>query len=83
MAPRRRWSFFMTALEHPPILWFDDLLNGRLTLVGQLLFWGILMALTLQLGGVTPPLLRLACLPAALVVLSAVVGWWSRPDLGL
>ena len=26
MAPRRRWSFFMTALEHPPILWFDDLL---------------------------------------------------------
>ena len=83
MAPRRRWSFFMTALEHPPILWFDDLLNGRLTLVGQLLFWGVLMALTLQLGGVTPPLLRLACLPIALVAVSLVVGWWSRPRLRL
>jgi len=83
MAPRRRWSFFMTALEHPPILWFDDLLNGELTLAGQLLFWGALMALTLQLGGVTPPLLRLALLPTVLLAVSGFVGWWYRPRLRL
>jgi len=44
MTRRRRWSFWMPPLEHPPILWLDDLYRGSLTDIGRLTVWGMLIS---------------------------------------
>lgn len=81
MARRRRWSFFMPALEHPPILWFDDLHRGRLTIEGRTLFWGALAAGTLLLGELTSLLLMSFCVCTCALGGAWVLGWLYRPRL--
>lgn len=83
MARRRRWSFFMPALEHAPILWLDDLHRGRLTAGGRMFFWGVVMCGTLLLGGITAPLLTCFCFSASALLLAWMAGWFYRPRLRL
>lgn len=81
MARRRRWSFFMPALEHPPILWFDDWHRGRLTLGGRLLFWAAIVAGTLLLGELTTLLLTGFSFSVCGLCCAWLFGWLYRPKL--
>ena len=83
MARRRRWSFWMPALEHPPILWADDLHRGRFTIGGRVLFWGVIATGTLLLGEITTLLLAAFSFGLTLLTLAWVVGWFYRPRLEL
>ena len=53
MKRRRKWSFWMTPLEHVSILWMDDLYRGRFTIGGRVLLWGAVATATMQFGGLT------------------------------
>jgi len=83
MARRRRWSFWMPALEHPPILWADDLHRGWLTVSGRVLFWGTIASGTLLLGEFTTLLLAAFCFGLTLLAVAWMAGWFFRPRLEL
>ncbi len=87
---RRRWSFWMTPLEHRSIRWLDDQYKGLLTPMGHALLWTTLAADLIQLGGPMPfierpiPLLIIAlgfCTGALIV--SFVLGMPFRPRVDL
>lgn len=81
MTHRRRWSFWMPPLEHPPILALDDLYRGRLTAGGRVLLWGTLATgLALLAARSTPMVLGFGFCMSALL-LSVVIGSFYRPRL--
>ncbi|RPI80207.1 MAG: hypothetical protein EHM42_12465, partial [Planctomycetaceae bacterium] len=73
----------MPALEHPPILWFDDVQRGRLTAGGRMLFWGAVAAGPLLLGWLSEALLTCFTVSTAGLVLAWLLGWFYRPRLRL
>lgn len=81
MTQRRRWSFLMPPLEHPPILWLDDLYRGVLTGSGRILLWGaIISCLSLLASGSYLIAVSLGFAVSGLV-LSYVLGFCFRPPL--
>ncbi len=81
MTRRRRWSFWMPPLEHPPILALDDLYRGRLTAGGRVLLWGTLATgLALLAARSTPMVLGFGFCASALL-LAAIIGSFYRPRL--
>ena len=83
MTRRRRWSFWMPPLEHPPILALDDLYRGRLTAGGRVLLWGALATgLALLAARSTPMVLGFGFCTSALL-LSAIIGSLFRPKLSM
>ena len=80
---RRRWSFFMSPLEHGFLRRLDDWYRGWLTPAGRMLLWATVGAGTLLLGGVAPPLVHLVALFTALLLAAAALGSLFRPRLEL
>jgi len=79
MTLRRRWSFWMPPLEHPPILWLDDQYRGLLTDSGRLVLWGIAIS-TLSLFASGSYLIAILLgFSLAVLSLSFVFGAFTRP----
>lgn len=81
MKRRRKWSFWMTPLEHGSILWMDDLYRGRFTTGGRVLLWGAVATATMQFGGLTEPLVYCFGVCFSALFLAMVVGTPFRPRL--
>lgn len=73
----------MSPLEHGFIRRLDDWYRGWLTPGGRMVFWALVGAGTLLLGGVIVPLVLLASFFLALLLCAAAVGALFRPRLVL
>jgi uncharacterized protein (DUF58 family) len=73
----------MSPLEHGFIRRLDDWYRGWLTPGGRMVFWALVGAGTLLLGGVILPLVLLASFFLALLLCAAAVGALFRPRLVL
>ena len=71
----------MTPLEHVSILWIDDLYRGRFTTGGRVLLWGAIAAATMQLGGLTEPLVYCFGVCVSSLFVAMAVGTPFRPRL--
>lgn len=71
----------MTPLEHVSILWIDDLYRGRFTTGGRVLLWGAVAAATIQLGGLTEPLVYCFGVCVSSLFVAMAVGTLFRPRL--
>ena len=80
---RKRWSFFMTPIEHPFLRWLDDQYRGRLTLSGRTLLWAGVCAWVLLLGGLVLPLMLAFAFCAAGIFCGIALGWPFRPRVTL
>ena len=83
MTRRRRWSFWMPPLEHPPILALDDLYRGRFTDAGRVLLWGGLMTglALLAVGSLGLAIAFGFCIASLLTAI--IIGWFFRPKIRL
>ena len=73
----------MPPLDHPPILWLDDLYRGLLTEHGRIIFWGgILSALSLIASGSYLIAVSLG-FTIAVILLSFIFGFLYRPPVSL
>jgi uncharacterized protein (DUF58 family) len=80
---RRRWSFFMSPLEHGFIRRLDDAWRNLLTPAGRMLTVGTTLAAVMLLGGVVLPVVALFSTGAALLGAGLAVGLLFRPRLQL
>jgi uncharacterized repeat protein (TIGR01451 family) len=71
----------MTPLEHVSILWIDDLYRGRFTTGGRVLLWGAVAAATMQLGGLTDPLVYCFGICVSSLFVAMAAGTLFRPRL--
>lgn len=81
MTRRRRWSFWMPPLEHPPILALDDLYRGRFTDGGRVLLWGGFATGLALLAIVSTPLIIAFGFCASAILIAAIAGSLCRPRL--
>jgi uncharacterized protein (DUF58 family) len=81
--PRRRWSFFMSPLEHRFLRGLDDRYRGWLTPAGRVLLWAGICAWVLMLGGLQVPLVACFSFCAGALLCAAVLGAFFRPRLKL
>ncbi len=81
MKRRRRWSFWMTPLEHVSILWLYDLYQGRLTPGGRALVWGAIASTIMQFGGLADPLVYCFAGCVCSLLSAMVIGFAFRPRL--
>ncbi|MEW5850529.1 MAG: DUF58 domain-containing protein [Myxococcota bacterium] len=79
----RRWSFFMSPLEHRSIRELEDSYRGQLTVGGRVLLWGSVAAGILLLGGLQPPLMLAFAFCASALVCAFLVGAPFRPRVNL
>ncbi len=77
----RRWSFFMSPLEHRTLRVLDDWHRAFLTPVGRALVWASVVAGFQLLGGLYWPLLLLFGFCFGAPVLAFVLGFFFRPRL--
>jgi uncharacterized protein (DUF58 family) len=80
---RRRWSFFMSPLEHGFLRRLDDAWRSLLTPSGRMLTVGTTVAAVMLLGGVVAPVVWLFSAGAALLGAGLAVGLLFRPRLQL
>src|SRR5438128_1644031 len=80
---RRRWSFFMTPLEHGGLRALDDLYRCLLTPPGRVLFWAGLSAAVMLLGGLAAPLVVAFAFCASALACAILAGALFRPRLQL
>jgi uncharacterized repeat protein (TIGR01451 family) len=87
----RRWSFWMTPLEHRSIRWLDDQYRGLLTPMGQVLLWTIVSATMLQIadgstlkyGGKAPLLVMTIAFASGSFIAGILLGIPFRPRVSL
>lgn len=79
----RRWSFWMTPLEHGFIRWLDDRYRGLLTAPGRVLLWAAALSTLLLSRGFAPPLVAGFSFCASALLAAAFVGRPFRPRLRL
>ena len=83
MTRRRRWSFWMPPLDHPPILWLDDRYRGWLTENGRVMFWGVLISLLSLIASGSFLIALLLGFAISVLVLSAMAGVFARPHMSI
>jgi len=83
LARRRRWSFFMSPLEHRFIRVLDDWYRTLLTPMGRALLWGTLASAMLLVGGLHRPLLLCFGFCSGALGCGVVVGFFFRPRVRL
>jgi uncharacterized protein (DUF58 family) len=80
---RRRWSFFMSPLEHTGIRMLDDWHRGLLTPMGRVMLWSAFASGLLLLGGLHWPLLLAFCFCCAALLFGFVFALPFRPRVDL
>jgi uncharacterized protein (DUF58 family) len=83
MARRRRYSFFMSPLEHTFLRALDDRYRALLMPFGRVLLWGTLASALLLLGGVARPLVYCFAFCLSALSTAAALGLFFRPRLTL
>lgn len=80
MTRRRRWSFWMPPLDHPPILWLDDHYRGWLTENGRVVFWGAVISFISLIASGSFLIAIALGFSVAVLILSALFGFVGRPS---
>jgi len=70
----------MPPLEHPPILWLDDLYRGALTEIGRLTLWGMLFSSLSLLASGSYLIAAIFWFSSFTLFISYVLGFFFKPS---
>lgn len=73
----------MPPLEHPPILWLDDLYRGSLTEIGRLTLWGMLFSSLSLLASGSYLIAAVFWFSSFTLFTSYVLGFFFRPSANI
>lgn len=80
---RKRWSFWMTPLEHGFIRGLDDRYRTLLTPAGRAVFWAATASSMMLLGGLVLPLVAVFAACVSALLCAVLLGLFFRPRVEL